>query len=122
MIPDVGAGQKRVRHVRSDRTVTDDALVLVEPGYCPALCAAARVATPDRAFLNAGWYASESDETACTLSLRRLGIRLINWGCGDSGYKRELGAVAGPALLDCLVVRDFPGLLPIARRFWTDGA
>lgn len=47
------------------------------------------------------------------------GVRLINWGCGDSGYKRQLGAVPGPRLLDCLLVRDLPGLVPLARRLWT---
>jgi CelD/BcsL family acetyltransferase involved in cellulose biosynthesis len=46
------------------------------------------------------------------------GIRLINWGCGDSGYKRQLGAVEGPRLLDCLLVRDLPGLVSIVQRFW----
>jgi hypothetical protein len=46
------------------------------------------------------------------------GIRLINWGCGDSGYKRQLGAVEGPRLLDCLLVRDLPGLVPLAQKLW----
>ena len=48
----------------------------------------------------------------------RRGIRLINWGAGDSGYKRQLGAVPGPRLLDCLLVRDIPGVERLARRFW----
>ena len=46
------------------------------------------------------------------------GIRQINWGSGDSGYKRELGAVEGPRLLDCLLVRNMPGLVSLARRLW----
>ncbi len=48
----------------------------------------------------------------------RRGTRLINWGSGDSGYKRELGAVPGPRLIDCLFVRDLPGVGALARRFW----
>ena len=48
----------------------------------------------------------------------RRGIRLINWGSGDSGYKRQLGAVPGPRLLDCLFVRDLPGVERLARRMW----
>jgi hypothetical protein len=48
----------------------------------------------------------------------RRGIRLINWGCGDSGYKRQLGATPGPRLLDCLFVRNLPGFEALARRLW----
>ena len=48
----------------------------------------------------------------------RRGIRLINWGSGDSGYKRQLGAVPGPRLLDCMFVRDLPLVRQLARSLW----
>jgi len=34
------------------------------------------------------------------------GITTVDLGAGDSGYKREMGAVAGPALVDMLFVRN----------------
>jgi hypothetical protein len=46
------------------------------------------------------------------------GLSWINWGLGDSGYKRELGAVPGPLLVDCLAVRNVAGLPQLVRRFW----
>jgi CelD/BcsL family acetyltransferase involved in cellulose biosynthesis len=42
------------------------------------------------------------------------GIRRVDWGAGDSGYKRVIGADAGPAIRDWLFVR--PGLTGIAAR------
>jgi CelD/BcsL family acetyltransferase involved in cellulose biosynthesis len=39
---------------------------------------------------------------------RDAGIRDVDWGMGDSGYKRTLGAVEGPLLRDWLLLR--PGL------------
>jgi CelD/BcsL family acetyltransferase involved in cellulose biosynthesis len=39
---------------------------------------------------------------------RGAGIRMVDWGAGDSGYKQTLGAVQGPALRDWLLVR--PGV------------
>lgn len=36
----------------------------------------------------------------------RRGVRWIDWGAGDSGYKREIGAVPGPAIHDFLIVRN----------------
>jgi CelD/BcsL family acetyltransferase involved in cellulose biosynthesis len=33
------------------------------------------------------------------------GIRFVDWGAGDSGYKTTLGATAGAEIVDCLVVR-----------------
>jgi CelD/BcsL family acetyltransferase involved in cellulose biosynthesis len=33
------------------------------------------------------------------------GIRFVDWGAGDSGYKTTLGAVPGAEIVDCLVVR-----------------
>jgi CelD/BcsL family acetyltransferase involved in cellulose biosynthesis len=34
------------------------------------------------------------------------GVRQIDWGAGDSGYKRELGAQPGAAIHDILIVRS----------------
>lgn len=34
------------------------------------------------------------------------GITRIDWGAGDGGYKREIGAVKGPGIVDCLFVRN----------------
>ncbi|WP_129793170.1 GNAT family N-acetyltransferase [Sphingosinicella sp. CPCC 101087] len=34
------------------------------------------------------------------------GIELVDWGSGDSGYKREFGAVPGSEIVDCLFVRN----------------
>ena len=34
------------------------------------------------------------------------GIARIDWGAGDGGYKREIGAVKGPGIVDCLFVRN----------------
>ncbi|MES2020589.1 MAG: GNAT family N-acetyltransferase [Pseudomonadota bacterium] len=39
---------------------------------------------------------------------KAAGIRTVDWGAGDSGYKQTLGAVQGPALRDWLLVR--PGI------------
>lgn len=39
---------------------------------------------------------------------RGAGIRMVDWGAGDSGYKQTLGAAQGPALRDWLLVR--PGV------------
>ena len=32
------------------------------------------------------------------------GVRTIDWGSGDTGYKRALGAVAGPQIIDLMLV------------------
>jgi CelD/BcsL family acetyltransferase involved in cellulose biosynthesis len=42
------------------------------------------------------------------------GITTVDWGAGDSGYKRVIGAAAGPAIRDWLFVR--PGLPALAGR------
>lgn len=42
------------------------------------------------------------------------GIDTVDWGAGDSGYKRTIGASAGPAIRDWLLVR--PGLSALAGR------
>ena len=39
---------------------------------------------------------------------RARGVRMVDWGAGDSGYKQALGAVAGPVFRDWLLCR--PGL------------
>lgn len=45
------------------------------------------------------------------------GIATIGWGAGDPGYKSEMGAVSGPAILDCLFVRG-PLLGAALRPLW----
>ncbi|UYY76687.1 GNAT family N-acetyltransferase [Sphingomonas sp. R1] len=45
---------------------------------------------------------------------RARGVRLVDWGAGDSGYKQTMGAVQGPALRDWILVR--PGLDALAAR------
>jgi CelD/BcsL family acetyltransferase involved in cellulose biosynthesis len=42
------------------------------------------------------------------------GIRTVDWGAGDSGYKRVIGAAAGPPIRDWLLVR--PGLPSLVAR------
>ena len=42
------------------------------------------------------------------------GIARVDWGAGDSGYKRTIGAVQGPAIRDWLLLR--PGLPAAAGR------
>jgi CelD/BcsL family acetyltransferase involved in cellulose biosynthesis len=42
------------------------------------------------------------------------GITTVDWGAGDSGYKRVIGAAAGPGIRDWLFVR--PGLPGLAAR------
>ena len=49
------------------------------------------------------------------------GAREIGWGSGDSGYKTEMGAVAGPEILDLLFVRS-RALAALARPFWERSA
>jgi CelD/BcsL family acetyltransferase involved in cellulose biosynthesis len=48
------------------------------------------------------------------------GITRVDWGAGDSGYKRTIGAAAGPAIRDWLLIR--PGLAaalaPLVRLAW----
>ena len=54
---------------------------------------------------------------------RARGIRTVDWGMGDSGYKQALGAVAGPAFADWLLLK--PGMTAMAGRMlqrrWTGG-
>lgn len=48
------------------------------------------------------------------LRARERGIRTVDWGAGDSGYKQTIGAEQGPAIRDWLLVR--PGLPAILAR------
>jgi CelD/BcsL family acetyltransferase involved in cellulose biosynthesis len=45
------------------------------------------------------------------------GVACIDWGAGDPGYKSEMGAVAGPAIVDHLFVRNRL-LARLVRPFW----
>lgn len=49
----------------------------------------------------------------------RRGIKRISWGSGDAGYKSEMGAQPGPAILDLLFVRSQLLALPL-RLLWRD--
>ena len=48
------------------------------------------------------------------------GVTRVDWGAGDSGYKQTIGAEAGPAIRDWLLLR--PGLPAavgrLARGLW----
>lgn len=44
------------------------------------------------------------------------GIDRVDWGAGDSGYKRAIGAAPGPAIRDWLFLR--PGLPALAGRLF----
>ena len=50
------------------------------------------------------------------------GIARVDWGAGDSGYKRVIGASEGPAIRDWLLLRPgLPALLaPLAKLGWRD--
>ena len=48
------------------------------------------------------------------LRARDHGIRTVDWGAGDSGYKQTIGAVPGPAIRDWLLVR--PGIPALLGR------
>lgn len=45
------------------------------------------------------------------------GVRRIDWGSGDNGYKQALGAVAGPKIIDVLLVRG-PVLAAAIKPRW----
>jgi CelD/BcsL family acetyltransferase involved in cellulose biosynthesis len=45
------------------------------------------------------------------------GIRRIDWGAGDSGYKSEIGAEKGSEIIDCLFVRN-PLVATLLRPKW----
>jgi CelD/BcsL family acetyltransferase involved in cellulose biosynthesis len=48
------------------------------------------------------------------------GMRTVDWGAGDSGYKRVIGAAKGPAIRDWLLLRPgLPAMLGRAlRQVW----
>lgn len=48
---------------------------------------------------------------------RAAGVETIDLGAGDSGYKREMGAVAGPEILDLLIVRHRPAASLLGLRW-----
>lgn len=50
-------------------------------------------------------------------TLAERGIRRIDWGAGDPGYKQTMGAKAGPPLVDYLFVRS-AAVAALARHFW----
>lgn len=52
--------------------------------------------------LNAGSLANERN----MLWAAERGVTRFDWGAGDSGYKRKLGFVAGPPIVDLLFVRS----------------
>lgn len=49
------------------------------------------------------------------------GVTRIDWGAGDSGYKREFGAVPGAAIVDFLFVRG-RSLATVLRARWKSPA
>lgn len=49
------------------------------------------------------------------------GIRFVDWGAGDSGYKTTLGASPGPEIIDCLMVRN-RALAGLIAPLWTRSA
>ena len=48
------------------------------------------------------------------VAAKARGIRLVDWGMGDSGYKQVMGAAKGPDLRDWLLLR--PGLPALVGR------
>lgn len=45
------------------------------------------------------------------------GVEWVDFGSGDSGYKREMGAVRGPALIDLLIVRQRKAALLLKKKW-----
>lgn len=48
---------------------------------------------------------------------RAAGVMRVDFGAGDSGYKREMGAAAGPEILDLLIVRNRPAASLLKLRW-----
>jgi CelD/BcsL family acetyltransferase involved in cellulose biosynthesis len=48
------------------------------------------------------------------------GIDLVDWGAGDGGYKQTIGAVAGPRIMDCLIIRKgwLTPFIPLIALIW----
>lgn len=45
------------------------------------------------------------------------GVEQVDLGSGDSGYKREMGAMSGPALVDLLIVRQREAALLLKQKW-----
>lgn len=63
--------------------------------------------------LNAGSLANERN----MIWAAERGVKRFDWGAGDSGYKRKLGFVAGPQIVDLLFVRS-PFVASMLRKRW----
>lgn len=55
-------------------------------------------------------------------SALKQGIRQVDLGAGDSGYKREMGARKGPSLIDLLIVRQRKAALLLAKKWGPEPA
>lgn len=79
----------------------------------------------ERQYAIAGSYAEDMADfrvgkMVCYRQLQQAladGVREVDLGSGDSGYKREMGAVCGPALVDLLIVRRRKAAM-LAARGW----
>jgi CelD/BcsL family acetyltransferase involved in cellulose biosynthesis len=58
--------------------------------------------------------------TRALVAARDAGFERFDWGSGDGGYKRTLGASPGPDLVDCLLVRGPLATIagPLVERVW----
>lgn len=54
------------------------------------------------------------------LASEARGVEVFDWGCGDSGYKSAIGAVAGSDIVDYLFVRSRPVAALLGQK-WTAG-
>ncbi|HEY0043637.1 MAG TPA: GNAT family N-acetyltransferase [Allosphingosinicella sp.] len=45
------------------------------------------------------------------------GIHILDWGSGDPGYKKQMGAAGGPDIVDLLFVRSRPLALLLGKLF-----
>lgn len=76
-------------------------------------------------FAIAGSYAEDMAEyrVGKIVTYRQLegalaaGVELVDLGSGDSGYKREMGAGPGPALIDLLIVRQREAALVLKQKW-----
>jgi CelD/BcsL family acetyltransferase involved in cellulose biosynthesis len=75
--------------------------------------------TYDEAFgaLNVGKLANERN---LIWALER-GVRRVDWGAGDSGYKRTVGFEPGPEIIDLLFVRNSVAAAALRRRWEKQG-
>ena len=96
---------------------------LLTIGGAPAAFTFAIEAGPRLSFVANGYDARFARHSPGRILLYRelqrafeAGIDEIDWGLGDAGYKTEMGASSGPAMLDLLLVR--PRLLAAALKLW----